>query len=117
LKQGSSIGREGIEGPWIATGGEEAVEKYLFSLDREFKAVSDFFPFIRSNGTVQFGTESNNGSTRDPTFWNNQLFKETLKKYQTTHVDQYGSPGNHPYEAKRNDPSGGYPLLRNQCPV
>jgi hypothetical protein len=42
-------------------------------------------------------------------------FKETLDKYQT-HVDQYGPPGNHPY-AKRNDPTGGCPLLGNQCPV
>jgi hypothetical protein len=46
-------------------------------------------------------------------------FKETLEKYQT-HVDQYGPPGNHPYDSRRNDPTasgGGCPLLGNQCPV
>ena len=63
--------------------------------------------------------------TQDPSFerkwmWSESLkskLKEMLGQYNR-HVEQYGPPGNHPYQ-KRNDPStsNACPLLGNQCPV
>jgi hypothetical protein len=66
----------------------------------------------------KWGAQSSDKMAERKWMWHSSLkgkFKETVEKY-TKHVEQYGPPGNHPY-AKRNDPSGGCPLLGNQCPV
>lgn len=44
-----------------------------------------------------------------------QNFKENLDMYEY-HVQQYGSPGNHPY-ATRDNPREGCPLVGKQCPI
>ena len=34
-----------------------------------------------------------------------------------SHVEQYGPPGNHPYQSRKDPGAGGCPLLGNQCPL